>query len=192
MEQNLITTKESYEARQARRAVAAKELQAKYPHLAPTNNEQSGRITATKNIRIELKRAFPGVKFSVSSRTFSMGDSIDVSWTDGPTSKLVNKIINKYSGGSFDGMTDSYTYSHDAWTDAFGDAKYVHGTRHFSDALVNLSIATLAKKFGCATLPTAEDYRSGKLYNVTPIIHGEDNISCAWSSLILRECEGVE
>lgn len=184
-----LSAKETYEQREARRAIEAKDLQAEHPHLIPNGNGLSARIAATKNIRIELKRAFAATKFSIKSRTFSMGDSIDVEWTDGPTSKQVDEILNKYQAGDFDGMTDYYDYRDNAWTHAFGHAKYVSGRRSFSDDLVSRSIATLAKKYSCATPPTAEEYRSGNLYNVTPIINGENNRSCSWSTLILRECE---
>ena len=42
-----------------------------------------------KIIRQELAKAFPGIKFSVKSKSYSGGSSIDVGWTDGPTPKMV-------------------------------------------------------------------------------------------------------
>lgn len=66
---------------------------------------------AAKAIRKELKTAFPGVSFSVKSEAYSMGTSVNVYWTDGPTSKEVNSIIGKYQYGHFDGMIDCYEYS---------------------------------------------------------------------------------
>ena len=59
-----------------------------------------------KLIRAALKRNWPNVKFSVRSRTYSMGASIDVSWTDGPAAPLVNKVVEPYAGASFDAMQD--------------------------------------------------------------------------------------
>lgn len=59
-----------------------------------------------KMIRAKLKRTFPGVKFSVRSSKYSGGSSIDVSWTDGPTEKLVEAYVNPYQGSRFDGMID--------------------------------------------------------------------------------------
>jgi len=64
-------------------------------------------------IRKDLKAAFPSVKFSVRSQTYSMGDNVNVSWTDGPTTHEVKKIIGKYEQGSFDPMTDMYEYDND-------------------------------------------------------------------------------
>lgn len=46
-----------------------------------------------KKIRKELKEKFPFTKFSVRC---SRGSSIDVSWTDFPTTKAVEEIVSKY------------------------------------------------------------------------------------------------
>jgi hypothetical protein len=59
-----------------------------------------------KLIRAALKKAFPGVKFSVRSSTYSMGASIDVGWTDGPCAKAVEAVTGCYAGANFDGMID--------------------------------------------------------------------------------------
>jgi len=154
-----------WNAKQAARAVAAAALHATHPHLVPANGKGGSLIAAAKNIRTELARAFPGVAFSVKSKRFSMGDSVDVRWTDGPTTKQVDAIINRYSAGSFDGMTDSYTYDHCAWTDAFGDAKYVHSTRSYSDNMVASILRRIGAQFGVEGL-AVEAYKAGKLWNM--------------------------
>lgn len=59
-----------------------------------------------KILRQALKEAFPGVKFSVRSHTYSMGASIRVRWANGPTRKQVQEITNVFEGATFDGMTD--------------------------------------------------------------------------------------
>lgn len=59
-----------------------------------------------KLIRAALKKAFPGVTFSVKSKTYSGGASINVAWTDGPTQPMVEAIAKNYQGGGFDGMID--------------------------------------------------------------------------------------
>jgi len=63
-----------------------------------------------KLVRRSLKEAFPGVKFSVRSRVYSGGASIDVRWTDGPTEKAVEAIAGKFSSATFDGMRDLKEY----------------------------------------------------------------------------------
>ena len=121
-------------------AKAVEQIKKDYPHLT----QGSGPVVAAKNLRVELKRAFPGISFSVRTSKYSGGNSIDISWTDGPTTQQVDKIANKYSGGTFDGMTDCYNYKSSPWTKVFGKAKYVHSHRHYSDNTV-LSIARLVR-----------------------------------------------
>lgn len=72
-----------------------------------------------KLVRKALKLAFPGTKFSVRSSSYSMGASISVSWTDGPTQSAVNKVIGVYAGANFDGMIDLKTYN-DHWLNPDG------------------------------------------------------------------------
>jgi hypothetical protein len=106
--------------------VAALRADRKYSHLAQIQKgEYKSAAFAAANLRQELKDAFPGVKFSVRSSSFSGGDSIDVGWNCGPTTAEVRRIADKYRAGSFDGMDDLYTYESRAWTTVFGDAKYV-------------------------------------------------------------------
>jgi hypothetical protein len=57
-------------------------------------------------VRTALKRAFPGVKFSVRSSTYSGGASIRVGWTDGPRRVDVERIAQPFAGADFDSMTD--------------------------------------------------------------------------------------
>ena len=60
-----------------------------------------------KMIRQELAERFgKSTKFSVKSKRYSGGCSIDVTWTDGPTVPEVDRILNRYEGASFDGMQD--------------------------------------------------------------------------------------
>jgi len=63
-----------------------------------------------KLVRAALKAAFPGITFSVRSKSYSMGASISVRWTDGPTEKDVERITGEYRGATFDGMIDLKSY----------------------------------------------------------------------------------
>ncbi len=162
---------EDWKAKQAARDSAAKALQAAHPHLIPKGDCRDGLIAAAKNARIELARAFPGVKFSVKTRRFSGGDAMDVSWTDGPNSTQVDAIIDRYAAGSFNGMDDSYTYTHDIWTRAFGDAKYVSGSRSLSAKTIASAIRTVLAKWASDLKPvselmTVERYMNGDLARV--------------------------
>lgn len=140
---------------------AVAKLRTDYPHLT----QGAGCVTAAKNLRTELKRAFPSIKFSVRSESYSGGNSIRVSWTDGPMAAQVEAIANKYAGGSFDGMTDCYDYKRSPWTEVFGDAKYVFCNRDYSDSMLEATIQRVCKRLGGMTeTPTAVDYRQGNLW----------------------------
>jgi hypothetical protein len=175
-----------YKAQQAARDFTALQLQQAHPHLVAAGDPLT---TAAKNIRIELKRAFPGVKFSVKTSRFSMGDSITVSWTDGPQAKQVDEIADKYAAGSFDGSQDLYTYERNAWRDAFGDAKYVSTSRSYSDQAIAGAIRTAAARyhFNGIQVPTVDDWKNGRAWNVSPIVGGSMQTRGDWQSLISIE-----
>lgn len=162
------------------------ELKRKYPYLI----EDAGNslVTAAKNVRIELKRAFPNVTFKVHTKRFSMGDDLTVHWTDGPTSKQVDAIIQKYSAGSFDGSVDLYNYHNDPFTDVFGDAKYVFATRSYSDELLAWAIAELKREYNSDEEITVEMFHTGKLWNKSPMIGTNGELHWQWQELIHRKC----
>ncbi len=113
---------------QERHAKEKTELPARFPYLIP------GAGNGAKNIRIELKRAFASVKFSVTTARGT--GSININWTDGPTEEEVEKITRKYQQGDFDGMTDCYNYNHsNVWPDVFGGSQYIFENRHESPEL---------------------------------------------------------
>jgi len=95
---------------------------------------QKGRLTGAAAcadaIRAELKEVFKGVKFSVKSDTFANGDAVRISWSDGPTTKEVDRITGKYSGGYFDGMQDMYIYTNNS---DLPTAKYITTSRNMSE-----------------------------------------------------------
>jgi hypothetical protein len=61
-------------------------------------------------IRADLKTAFAWVKFSVRISRYSMGSSVSIAWTDGPTTEQVDRVVKGYQGISFDGSDDSTHY----------------------------------------------------------------------------------
>lgn len=67
-----------------------------------------------KYVRKALKEAFPKQKFSVRSSVYSGGASIDVSWENGVSTKVVDPIIKQFAGAGFDGMID-YKFYYDHW-----------------------------------------------------------------------------
>ncbi|HET6494549.1 MAG TPA: LPD29 domain-containing protein [Thermoleophilia bacterium] len=61
-------------------------------------------------VRKALKRDFPGVRFTVHSKTYAGGASVDVKWTDGPTTAEVKPLLDSFEGAGFDGMIDLKFY----------------------------------------------------------------------------------
>ena len=92
-----------------------------------------------KLVRKALQSKFPGIKFSVRSKTYSGGASIDVSWDNGPRSEAVKKTIELYEGADFDGMTDLKSYKSSLLASPAGirevhfGADYVFTNRNVTD-----------------------------------------------------------
>ena len=123
--------REEAEARAKERA----ELPDRYPHLTTTEanaNKLTPWALGAANLKTELRRAFPSVKFRVRSRSYSGGCSIDVDWTDGPTSKEVQVISDRYQECDFDGMNDCEVSRRAVFPEIFGGAKYVSEQRSYS------------------------------------------------------------
>jgi Large polyvalent protein associated domain 29 len=105
------------------------------------NKTLSTAANTAKAIREELKANFAGVKFSVTSENFAGGNSVNILWSDGPTTEQVSNISNKYQYGHFNGMDDIYEYTNDR--NDIPQAKYVSESRSMSDeiGLILLPIA---------------------------------------------------
>lgn len=153
------------------------ELKAAHPYL------NTDKPDPAKNMRAALKRAFPGVKFSVRRPHYS---SIDVRWTDGPTSEAVSAIADRFEAGHFDGMTDCYEYSRAPWSETFGSVRYVHCTRDYSDALIGRAIAEAVAEYGNTEAPTIEQWRNGQAWNITPMTDTRGEHNWSWQSIIHR------
>lgn len=130
----------------AARAALTERLKAEYPDMV-------GKPAAV-NLRTMLKRAFPGVKFSVRSGRGAGVSSIDVKWTGLPRKEEVEAIANRFELGSFNGMDDLYEYDPSPWTDLFGGVRYVFCEREYTrEALVaacEKAIAEYGGEFGPA------------------------------------------
>lgn len=139
-----------------------------YKHLTQVSQENhSGGKLVAKNIRVELKKSFPGVKFSVKSDY----SSVNIRWTDGPTEEKVNEIAGKYKAGSFNGMEDMYEYSRSPWGDVFGDVQYISTRREDSPEQVEKAIQILTEKYpenmkALGFVPTVADFERGAYLHI--------------------------
>lgn len=82
-----------------------------------------GVTDTAKMMRVSLKKAFPGVKFSVRSESYSGGASIRVNWTDGPTVSEVDAVTGLFRGKRFDGSID-LEYGADHWLHPDGTVSF--------------------------------------------------------------------
>jgi hypothetical protein len=138
-------------------------LEEQYKKDNPLLEVGQGMVVAARNIRKELKKAFPGVKFSVRSHGYSGGNDIRIEWADGPTLKAVKEITNKYQEGHFDEMTDSYNYDRqNVWTEVFGGTKYIFTNRKYSDSHIQKALDNFGTMDGKTY--TVDDYKMGRIH----------------------------
>ena len=76
-------------------------------------------------IRATLKKQRPDSKFSVRSKSYSGGASINISWTDGARTKDIESIVKGFEGASFDGMNDLQSHC-DCWLLPDGSAQLAY------------------------------------------------------------------
>ena len=166
--------------KEVRQNIEREKLRQDFPYLKPVNNDVRHSRTGAANLRTELKRAFPTVKFSVR---MSGGSAIDINWTDGPTTEQVEVISGKYQAGNFNGMEDKYERNSDnLWPDVFGGDRYVFTHRDYSDYLVQIAIdndyVEYAINYKSANIdkPSVVDFRNGRLHTVCdPLRHSNGN-----------------
>jgi len=107
---------------------AVNELLEKYPYLI--RSDKNGGVHVAKNIRIELKRAFPDVKFSITSEY----SSVNIKWTDGPSLSSVKRITDKYEDHTTDFTGDFRDYTPSLFNDLFGGCNYIFEHRSWSES----------------------------------------------------------
>ena len=97
--------------------------------------------------RSALKKQFPSVKFSIRSKYYAGGCSVDLSWMDGPTKEKVDQIINMFSTKGFDGSID-LAYSKSLWLYPDGSASVARDEGTQSSGGYHPEVIRSAKKTG--------------------------------------------
>jgi hypothetical protein len=107
------------------------------------------RTDTAKLIRKALKAKFNHFKFSVKCR--AGGGSIEVEWTDGPSTRDVDVIVKEFEGASYDGMYDSKTYKYSSLNgeEVQYGADYVVTHRKTTRAFVVAIITAYCKRHNC-------------------------------------------
>jgi len=120
------------------------------PNKGPQEETMKRELTrvakAAQAIRVELKAKFPGIKFSVTSQNYSMGDSVHIRWIDGPRSKDVDAIVMKFQYGHFDGMQDLYENTN--VIEGLPQAKYVFTNPEISEERIAKARAKFVERWG--------------------------------------------
>jgi hypothetical protein len=142
-----------------RQAAPAAPIQTRYVSCADT----------AKLVRQALAKAFPGVRFSVRSKTYSGGASIDVRWTDGPAPARVDAVVQAYRGADFDASQDLKVYRNNV---ALEDGKpvrvrycadFIFTQRNYSRRMMERVGRAMAEKWGCA-VPEIREEKDGSAY----------------------------
>lgn len=119
-------------------------------------------------LRNELKEKFPNVKFTVTSKSYTGGDSVTIKYTYEkgvtPTHDQVNILTFKYEAGKFDGMTDSYEYTNH--TNA-PTVKYVFVDVDYDNHIKSVS-SKIASDYGITEDEQKDQYQYSKKLNESP------------------------
>lgn len=150
------------------------DLRAEYPELSPHRQGESSQACAARNVRNALARAFPGVKFSVTSASASQTSSVSVRWIDGPTEAEVEPFVDRHQYCDFDGSDDSSNYRRDGreFRELFGSCRFAKVNREFSDAAIEYAISRVCERLCDGwTVPTVAQYRHGDAWRMSPTSH---------------------
>lgn len=92
-------------------------------------NLTQAALTA-KAIKNELKGLYSNVTFKITSKNYAGGDSVRISWTDGPEEKEIESLVKRYQYGNFDASTDYYDINNSI--DGLPQVKYVFTSKSYS------------------------------------------------------------
>ena len=147
---------------QKKKEVSAKnktELIKKYDFLQVVGDRYDYKEAVT-NLKKLLKYEFPGVKFSVKRR-YQNSDSVNISWTDGPTEEAVENVAVQFKGVTFNAYDDSTDILTTDFNTLFGSLDYIFTEREYSEEVSKAEEAKIIEDY-----PILAD---GKNHDVTDI-----------------------
>jgi len=118
--------------------------------------ELSNAAHTAQLIKIKLRSRFPGQKFSVTSETFTLGDGVRVTWTDGPTTEEIEKCTEKYCYGFFDNAENQYKVTNKI--EGRSQVKYVTVFREMSREKESEIVTLLQNKLPCCKGKNRNDW----------------------------------
>ena len=161
---------------------------ADYSYLIPADVQHAGGVHAAKNIRLVLKKTFPGVKFRVTSDY----SRCSVKWTDGPTDAAVSEALAPFDIGASDSQSDYFYTVATRFSDTYGGVRYLFTSRELGAATIQASIAAIFGDSG----PTPEEWKAGRAWSQVSG-HGIYS-SCAmmgeweWLAMVRRHANGLD
>jgi hypothetical protein len=139
------------------------------------NKKQSEHAHVAQLIKKELRERYPLTEWRVKSSIFAGGDSVDVSYTDGPTSHQVQEMLDKYVNSTFDCMTDCSNYVEPNYGGS--GVRFASANRHYSKEAEDVARARLVKLYDLQGLtdqdPIPDNWRVGGYYCIDQLIGHE-------------------
>ena len=119
------------------------EILAEYGDRYPRRHGLPEAKEIAKNIRADLREAFPGQTFSVRKDGYNC---VNVNWEDGPTEKEVKAVVNKWQNNSHLDYTGDYMEHEDTiFTATFGGVDYLFCQRGFTQETLAKMTAEVAE-----------------------------------------------
>ena len=163
--------------------VARLQSSSDYLHLTKGEDLYSAAL-AVKNIRATLKRAFPGVKFSVRKPHYG---SVAIGWTDGPTQAQGDTATQIFKSSYYCGYQDMRVTEPSPWNHVFGGADHISTNRENSPELIERAITALFNEYSGnlrgIERPTAADFKAGSTFTTIVPGLGESLQGMIWKTL---------
>ena len=122
------------------------------------NAPRADAAESAKLLKQALAQRFPSTRFSVRLSRGTAYGNCHVSWTDGPTVKVVDAVAAPFEGAGFDGMTDSTIYYKAYLPDGRRSGlRMILTERKISPALARKCAAQVADYYGLPLPEITED-----------------------------------
>ncbi len=132
-----------------------------------------------------LQKRFPATRFSVRLSRGTGWGNCSVSWTDGPSTKLVREITKHFEGSGFDGMTDCQYHIENPLPDGRQTGlSMISECRHISRRFARRIADAVAKFYGVEP-PQIEDTDEG-YWEIRAIDRNVAGTGEDWYNLIHR------
>lgn len=121
-----------------------------------------------KLVKKALKTEFPGTKFSVRTAKYAGGASLDVHWTEGPTTPKVDAVLKSFEGSEPDtsgDFCDPVTHEKDGQQIQYG-ADHILTTRMITQATYDTIQSQVLESMGM----TLAQVRNWEQYPVPALV----------------------